>query len=68
MGASWPCAPLGDCCVAENPLILGKTGAGRRLTVVFTIRGSLVRPIMARDMSRRERRFYAEQEHAEEGP
>jgi hypothetical protein len=48
--------------------ILGKTSTGRPLTVVFTIRESFVRPIMARDMSRRERRLYAEQEHAEEAP
>jgi hypothetical protein len=48
--------------------ILGRTSTGRRLTVVFTIRESLVRPIMARDMSRRERRRYAEQENAEEAP
>jgi uncharacterized DUF497 family protein len=48
--------------------VLGRTNTGRRLTVVFTIRESLVRPIMARDMSRRERRIYAEQENAEEAP
>jgi len=48
--------------------ILGKTSAGRRLTIVFAVRESLVRPIMARDMSRRERRLYAEQENAEEAP
>lgn len=34
---------------------LGTTDAGRRLTVVFTMRGSLLRVISARDMSRRER-------------
>jgi uncharacterized DUF497 family protein len=48
--------------------ILGRTSAGRRLTIVFTVRGSLMRPIMARDMSRRERRLYAEQENAEKAP
>jgi uncharacterized DUF497 family protein len=48
--------------------ILGSTNAGRRLTIVFTIRESLIRPIMARDMSRRERRLYGEQENAEEAP
>lgn len=46
--------------------LLGQSNAGRRLTVVFTIRETFVRPIMARDMSRRERRLYAEQENAEE--
>ncbi len=37
---------------------LGETGAGRRLFVVFTVRGNLVRVISARDMSRRERSVY----------
>ena len=47
---------------------LGRTAVGRRLTVVFTIRASLVRPIMARDMSRRERRRYAEEKRDQEEP
>ena len=38
--------------------LLGQTDARRRLFVVFTIRGDLVRVISARDMSRRERRIY----------
>ncbi len=37
---------------------LGQTNAGRRLAVVCTIRGTLVRVISARDMSRQERRIY----------
>lgn len=37
---------------------LGETDTGRRLFVVFTIRGELVRVISARDMSPRERRAY----------
>lgn len=37
---------------------LGRTDAGRRLFVVFTIRGGRVRVISARDMSRKERRAY----------
>src|SRR2546422_11650688 len=37
---------------------LGRTHAARGLAVVFTIRGTLVRVISARDMSRRERRIY----------
>jgi uncharacterized DUF497 family protein len=37
---------------------LGATDRGRRLAVVFTVRGSLVRAISARDMSWRERRIY----------
>lgn len=41
---------------------LGKTHADRRLSVVFTIRETLVRVISARDMSRRDRRLYAQVE------
>jgi uncharacterized protein len=37
---------------------LGRTDAGRRLFVVFTVRESLIRVISARDMSRRERKEY----------
>lgn len=37
---------------------LGQTEAGRRLFVVFTIRGSLIRVISARDMNRTERKEY----------
>ena len=37
---------------------LGQTNAARPLAVVFMIRGTLVRVISARDMSRRERRIY----------
>lgn len=43
-------------------LALGKTHAGRCLFVVFTQRGERIRVISARDMSRRERRSYAEAE------
>jgi uncharacterized protein len=38
----------------------GQTDAGRRLTVVFTVRGSLLRVISVRPMSRRERRGYGQ--------
>ena len=41
---------------------LGQTSDGRLLTVVFTIRGTLIRVISARDMSRRERRRYEKEE------
>lgn len=41
--------------------VLGRTSAGRCLTIAFTIRGTLVRPIMARDMSRPERRLYGDE-------
>jgi len=36
----------------------GKTDAGRRLTVIFTKRNSLIRIISARDTNRKERMFY----------
>ncbi len=36
----------------------GKTDAGRLLTVILTKRGSLIRVISARDMNRKERKFY----------
>lgn len=42
----------------------GHTGAGRLLTVVFTVRGSLLRVISVRPMSRRERRGYGQATHA----
>jgi hypothetical protein len=38
--------------------VLGRTNDARLLTIVFTIRGKLIRVIMARDMHRRERSFY----------
>ena len=41
---------------------LGITDVGRRLSVIFTIRGDLIRVISARDMSRRERRVFADVE------
>jgi hypothetical protein len=40
--------------------VLGRTGQGRELAIVFTIRGSLLRVISARPMSRKERRVYAQ--------
>ena len=42
---------------------LGRTPLGRDLFVVFTMRGSLIRVISARDQSRREREVY---QHAQE--
>jgi uncharacterized DUF497 family protein len=39
---------------------LGRTNGDRRLTIVFTVRSTLVRVISARDMSRRERGIYEE--------
>lgn len=39
---------------------LGQTLAGRRLLVVFTVRGTRIRVLAARDMNRKERAQYAE--------
>ncbi len=36
----------------------GQTGAGRFLAIIFTKRGKLLRVISARDMNRKERKFY----------
>lgn len=43
---------------------LGRTNTGRRLHVTFTLRGSgtLIRVISARDMSRKERLLYEQEE------
>jgi uncharacterized DUF497 family protein len=38
----------------------GQTIGGRTLLVVFTLRGKKIRVISARDMNKRERRFYIE--------
>lgn len=40
---------------------LGKTDGKRNLTVVFTLRGNLIRIISARQMSKRERKIYNEE-------
>lgn len=39
---------------------LGRTDADRELAIVFTLRGSSLRVISARPMSRRERRVYGQ--------
>jgi uncharacterized DUF497 family protein len=44
----------------ERWAAFGHTDDGRLLTVVFTKRGNLIRIIPARDMNRKERRFYEE--------
>lgn len=51
-------APAKEVQQERRYVALGQSSAGRLLTVVFTIRGTLIRPISARDMSRRERRLY----------
>lgn len=48
--------------------LLGETDAGRRLFVVFTIRGDLIRVISARGMNRRERKVYEDVEKEEGDP
>ena len=54
--------------VAARHYVLGRSNAGRTLAIAFTVRRTLVRPTMARDTSRRERRLYVEHAHAEEAP
>ena len=45
----------------EKPFFaLGQTGAGRLLFIAFTLRGTLIRVISARDMNRKERKVYQE--------
>lgn len=46
----------------ERWAALGRTAGGRSLAIVFTLRGELIRPLSARDMSRKERRHYGEAE------
>lgn len=55
--------------VAEDRgFALGRTMEGRLLLVVFTLRGSLIRIISARPMSRRERQAYVQsQEDSSQG-
>ena len=40
--------------------VLGKTSSDRRLFLTFTVRGTKIRVISARPMSRRERKIYAQ--------
>ena len=42
----------------DRILVLGKTVAGRKLFVVCTLRGDLIRVISARDVTTREREVY----------
>ena len=44
--------------VEKRVAAFGVTNLQRRLTVVFTKRGKLIRVISARDMNKREREFY----------
>ncbi len=47
---------------------LGQTEVGRLLFVVFTLRGSLIRIISARDMNRRERKEYQHAQNKKADP
>jgi hypothetical protein len=49
----------GHSTVEKRFAALGHADSGRQLTVVFTVRGTLLRVISARPMSRRERGVYA---------
>ena len=44
----------------------GKTDAGRKLIVVYTVRDALIRVISARDMSRKERVFYEDRSQTDQ--
>lgn len=46
--------------VEKRSYLLGQTNAKRLLFVAFTLRGTKIRVISARDMSRKERQAYAE--------
>ena len=44
----------------QNSAALGETGAGRRLALVFTIRGARVRLVTAYDMTPQQQEIYEE--------
>lgn len=48
--------------IEERFQLLGRSASGRRLFVVFTVRGKLIRVISARSQSRQERRIYEKAE------
>ena len=45
----------------DRYILIGKTNAGRLLNVVFTKRKDMIRVISARDLNKKERRFYEEE-------
>jgi len=47
--------------VENRYFVLGQTDSNRKLFIVFTIRGKLIRVISARDMNKKERKYYSEQ-------
>ena len=48
--------------VEQRYYVLGATDQERRLFLVFTMRGDLIRVISARDMNQKERRIYQDAE------
>ena len=48
----------------DRQYVLGQTNAGRRLFIAFTRRGTQIRVISARDMTRKERGAYDEAQQA----
>lgn len=54
--------------VEPRYIALGQTDAGRLLTVVFTIRGTRIRVISARAMSKPERKVYGQVQAEPEAP
>lgn len=63
-----PLVTLGDpkhSIVEDRYALFGKTDDGRLLTVVFTMHGTKVRIISARDMNKKERQFYENAEKQE---
>lgn len=44
----------------ERTLLLGKSNSERKLSIIFTMRSNKIRVISARDMNKRERKFYEE--------
>ena len=49
---------LGHSTMEKRWAAFGKTDSGRLLVIVFTLRGSLLRVISARDMNNQERAYY----------
>jgi uncharacterized DUF497 family protein len=48
--------------IEERHFALGRTGRNRRLCIVFVMRRDRIRVISARDMNRREREVYRDEE------
>ena len=55
----WVANDVGHSQGEQRYYALGQTNTGKLLFIVFTIRQNRIRVISARDMSRKERKFYA---------